>query len=242
MIYDIDLVTLVIFCFQMDKASTPPGPDWFDLFPEKRLSSLRWVRRKQAECLSNLQSENLKPDIRTLIQHINQINGVDTAASEREMNEALKTLDKVTEELKKGRKAASYSETNNLFKCFKEAKKLLKVDTALRTLEDLDRRTRRTLDCFITAWEDHKKLLFDVIKTQRAQVRMMKIQKAGKSAVEEAEKRLDNLKQMWREDLEKEWSNVTLDGPTVLTTNVTRESEMEVEIKELVKQYMRAIG
>ena len=66
---------------------------------------------------------------------------------------------------------------------------------------------------------------------------MMKTVRVDKSAIEEAEKRLENLKMMWLEDTEDEWSNIREEGPAVLTKNAIKGPEMDIETKELLKNY-----
>ena len=91
-----------------------------------------------------------------------------------------------------------------------------------------------------TAWSQHKKLVFDALKSQIAQVRMMKTRRAGKSDILEAEKRLEKLKKIFWEDTEiGEWSKVRVEGPTVLTKNAVIGNQMGVETKELLKQYKK---
>ena len=87
-----------------------------------------------------------------------------------------------------------------------------------------------------TAWSQHKHLVFAAMKSQITQVRMKNRMKADD--IEEAEKRLKNLKKMWWEDMETEWSKVRVGGPTVLTKNSVTGPQMDVETKELLKHYV----
>ena len=65
---------------------------------------------------------------------------------------------------------------------------------------------------------------------------MMKTKRAGKSAIEEAETKLENLKKMWWEDTESEWSHIREEGLAVFTKNSVIGDEMGLEMKELLKQ------
>ena len=62
--------------------------------------------------------------------------------------------------------------------------------------------------------------------------------RADKPDITETKKRLENLKKMWWEDTEEEWSKIKLDGPTVLTRNAVSGNEMDLETKALLKRYI----
>ena len=181
------------------------------------------------------------------------VGNIKTADSE--MNKALQTLNKLTEDLRDGRTRVSCSETENLRNCFVNAWKGL---NNLAMNQDLDQFMKiKATDARNKVWDLYEKitqndlkrrpgmaldvqyvpLVFGAMKSQLARVRMMKTVRADKSAIEEAEKRLENLKMMWLEDTEDEWSNIREEGPAVLTKNAIKGPEMDIETKELLKNY-----
>ena len=82
-------------------------------------------------------------------------------------------------------------------------------------------------------------LLSKVIITQSARVRKLKTNRAGKSRIAEAERRLKSLKAEYLADTEREWSDVREEGPILLTSNAVKGSEVLPELKEMTKDLRR---
>ena len=82
-------------------------------------------------------------------------------------------------------------------------------------------------------------LLSKVIISQSARVRKLKTNRAGKSRIAEAERRLESLKAEFLADTGREWSDMREEGPVLLTTNQVRGSEVLPELKEMTKDLRR---
>ena len=82
-------------------------------------------------------------------------------------------------------------------------------------------------------------LLSKVIITQSARVRKLKTNRAGKSRIAEAERRLESLKAEYLADTGREWSDVREEGPILLTSNAVKGSEVLPELKEMTKDLRR---
>ena len=78
-------------------------------------------------------------------------------------------------------------------------------------------------------------LLSKVIISQSARVRKLKTNRAGKSRIAEAERRLESLKAEYLADTGREWSDVREEGPILLTSNAVKGSEVLPELKEMTK-------
>ena len=63
--------------------------------------------------------------------------------------------------------------------------------------------------------------------------------RACKSVIVEAERRLEELKAEFLTDTGKEWSDMRAEGPVLLTTNEVRGSEVRPELKLKLKQLTR---
>ena len=82
-------------------------------------------------------------------------------------------------------------------------------------------------------------LLSKVIIPQSARVRKLKTNRAGKSRIAEAERRLKSLKAEFLADTWREWSDVREEGPILLTSNAVKGSEVLPELKEMTKDLRR---
>ena len=223
---------------------------------KRRLSSLRLVRGRQTEFLDNLKSQNnLRGDLEAVRDSVNRITegktdtqndvAIKVQNAESSLNEALETLSKLTEAQasREFRAVASYFEIKELCKCFVEAGKVLKTipkNKAAEAKKDLDRvYVKMILKDFNDSYNEHCSLLRNAITTQIARVRMMETKRSDNSAIAGAEARLGNLKGFFLEDTGSEWSNIRLEGPTVLTRNEVKGDEMDTETKEILKHYRR---
>ena len=79
----------------------------------------------------------------------------------------------------------------------------------------------------------------EIIIEQGDLVRRLRTDRAGKSLIAEAERRLEALKAKFRADTGKEWSDVREEGPVLLTSNVVRGNEITPELTDAVKQLKR---
>ena len=79
-------------------------------------------------------------------------------------------------------------------------------------------------------------VLRSVIIEQGALVRRLRTDRAGKSVIAEAERRLTSLKAEYLADTGAEWSEVRGEGPIFLTTNAVMGNEIIPELGETVKQ------
>ena len=82
-------------------------------------------------------------------------------------------------------------------------------------------------------------LLSKVIIPQSARVRKLKTNRAGKSRIAEAERRLESLKAEFLADTEREWSDVRDEGPILLTSNAVRGNEVRLELKQRLLELRR---
>ena len=82
-------------------------------------------------------------------------------------------------------------------------------------------------------------LLSKAIIPQFARVRKLKTNRAGKSRIAEAERRLESLKAEFLADTGREWSDVREEGPVLLTTNKVRGSEALPELQAMTKDLRR---
>ena len=82
-------------------------------------------------------------------------------------------------------------------------------------------------------------LLSKVIIPQSARVRKLKTNRAGKSRIAEAERRLESLKAEFLADTERERSDVREEGPILLTSNAVKGSEVLPELKAMTKDLRR---
>ena len=82
-------------------------------------------------------------------------------------------------------------------------------------------------------------LLRSVILAQVSLVKELRSDRAGKSLIAEAERRLEQLKAEFLTDTGAEWSDVRAEGPVLLTTNKVRGTEALAELKLELKQLTR---
>ena len=82
-------------------------------------------------------------------------------------------------------------------------------------------------------------LLSKAIIPQFDRVRKLRTNRAGKSRIIEAERRLETLKAEFLADTGREWSDVREEGPVLLTTNKVRGSEALPELQAMTKDLRR---
>ena len=76
-----------------------------------------------------------------------------------------------------------------------------------------------------------RSLLSEEILAQLSLVMELRSDRAWKSVIAEAERRLEELKAEFLADTGKEWSDMRAEGPVLLTTNEVRGSEVRPELK-----------
>ena len=81
-----------------------------------------------------------------------------------------------------------------------------------------------------------RSLLSEAILAQLSLVMELRSDRAWKSVIVEAERRLEELKAEFLADTGKEWSDMRAEGPVLLTTNQVRGSEVLPELKLEIKQ------
>ena len=84
-----------------------------------------------------------------------------------------------------------------------------------------------------------RSLLSEAILAQVSLVKELRSDRAGKSLIAEAERRLEQLKVEFLTDTGAEWSDVRAEGPVLLTTNKVRGSEALSELTLELKQLTR---
>ena len=84
-----------------------------------------------------------------------------------------------------------------------------------------------------------RSLLSEDILAQVSLVKELRSDRAGKSLIAEAERRLEQLKAEFLTDTGAEWSDVRAEGPVLLTTNKVRGSEALPELTLELKQLTR---
>ena len=84
-----------------------------------------------------------------------------------------------------------------------------------------------------------RSLLREAILAQVSLVKELRSDRAGKSLIAEAERRLEQLKAEFLTDTGAEWSDVRAEGPVLLTTNKVRGTEALAELKLELKQLTR---
>ena len=84
-----------------------------------------------------------------------------------------------------------------------------------------------------------RSLLSEAILAQVSLVKELRSDRAGKSLIAEAERRLEELKAEFLTDTGAEWSDVRAEGPVLLTTNKVRGTEALAELKLELKQLTR---
>ena len=84
-----------------------------------------------------------------------------------------------------------------------------------------------------------RSLLSEDILAQVSLVKELRSDRAGKSLIAEAERRLEQLKAEFLTDTGAEWSDVRAEGPVLLTTNKVRGSEALSELTLELKQLTR---
>ena len=84
-----------------------------------------------------------------------------------------------------------------------------------------------------------RSLLSEAILAQLSLVMELRSDRAWKSVIAEAERRLEELKAEFLADTGSEWSDVRKEGPVLLTTNKVRGQEVLPEFREMVKQLRR---
>ena len=81
-----------------------------------------------------------------------------------------------------------------------------------------------------------RSLLSEAILAQLSLVMELRSDRAWKSVIAEAERRLEELKAEFLTDTGKEWSDMRAEGPVLLTTNEVRGSEVRPELQLKLKQ------
>ena len=84
-----------------------------------------------------------------------------------------------------------------------------------------------------------RSLLSEAILAQLSLAMELRSDRAWKSVIAEAERRLEELKAEFLTDTGKEWSDMRAEGPVLLTTNEVRGSEVRPELKLELKQLTR---
>ena len=84
-----------------------------------------------------------------------------------------------------------------------------------------------------------RSLLSEAILAQLSLVMELRSDRAWKSVIAEAERRLEELKAEFLTDTGKEWSDMRAEGPVLLTTNEVRGSEALPELQAMTKDLRR---
>ena len=84
-----------------------------------------------------------------------------------------------------------------------------------------------------------RSLLSEAILAQLSLVMELRSDRAWKSVIAEAERRLEELKAEFLADTGKEWSDMRAEGPVLLTTNKVRGSEALPELQAMTKDLRR---
>ena len=118
-------------------------------------------------------------------------------------------------------------------------------DDLTRPLTEQRGRVRRLIEAGAADYEIRpavkalRSLLSEAILAQVSLVKELRSDRAGKSLIAEAERRLEQLKAEFLTDTGAEWSDVRAEGPVLLTTNKVRGtealSELTLELKQLTR-------